>query len=78
MRAGSGDGGECGDHPFRTGELHNLVIERVQGELDSVEANPLDIPGLGEDRDTEVAEAIDECAASASEEAGEEWLAPVK
>lgn len=61
---------KCADYGFRTGDLHKLVIERVQGELVSQDDDPLDIPGLGEDRDTEVAEALDECAAIVSEATG--------
>lgn len=76
LRGSVASNAECADHEFRTGELHNLVIERVKGELASQVDDPLDIPGLGEDRDTEIAEALDECAAAASVAAGEE-LSPI-
>jgi hypothetical protein len=78
LRDGVAPSAECANYEFRTGELHNLVIERVKGELASQDADPLDIPGLGEDRDTEVAEALDECAAAVSAATGEEHSPLIK
>jgi hypothetical protein len=75
LRGGAAPDSECADYEFRTDELHNLVIERVKGELASLDQNPLDIPGLGSDRDTDVAAALDKCAMEASTAAGEP-LAP--
>lgn len=76
LRDGVAPNAECANYEFRTGELHNLVIERVKGELTAQDDDPLDIPGLGEDRDTEVAEALEECAVAASVATGED-LSPV-
>lgn len=69
---------KCSNHQFRTGELHNLVTERVKDELASLNRSPLDIPGLDEDRDMEIAEVLDECAQAASEASGDELLPHVR
>jgi Mg-chelatase subunit ChlD len=76
LRGGAAPDSDCADYEFRTDELHNLVIERIKEELASPDQDPLDIPGLGSDRDTDVAEALDECAKEASAAAGES-LAPL-
>lgn len=72
LREGADPGAACADYEFRTDELHTLVIERIQGELAARDSDPLDIPGLGADRDTEVAAALDECAQALSEATGEQ------
>jgi len=78
LRAGTSTNPECSDHQFRTGELNNIVTERIEGELASVNQDPLEIPGLSEDRDTEVAEVLDECAVAASEASGEDLMPVIK
>jgi von Willebrand factor type A domain len=76
LRGGADPQSPCADYEFRTDELDNLVLTRVKGELAARGSDPLAIPGLGRDRDAEVAAALDECAAQASEAAGEE-LSPI-
>lgn len=76
LRVGAAPGSECADYEFQTGELHNLVVDRIEGELAAGEADPLAIPGLGGDRDTEISEELHDCADAASEATGEP-LAPL-
>jgi hypothetical protein len=72
LRGEAAPDSECADYEFRTDELHNLVIERVKAELASRDQDPLDIPGLGSDRDAAVAEALDKCAEQVSDSTGED------
>jgi Mg-chelatase subunit ChlD len=76
LRVGATPGSECADYEFQTGELHNLVVDRIEGELAADEQDPLEIPGLGGDRDTEISEELHDCADAASEATGEP-LAPL-
>ncbi len=78
LRGGASPNSDCADYEFRTAELHNLVIERVEAELGATAQDPLDIPGLGVDRDTEVAEALDECAEETSAATGGDYAPSLK
>lgn len=69
LRGESGSESECSNQEFRTDDLHSLVIGKARGELASVNDDPLDIPGLVEDRDLELSAALDKCAREATQKA---------